>query len=204
MQHPPTLRQFSCERNHPTPRRRTGEAFVLQSLWLQSLVADGTIKLACVAGASNPADIGTKRLPSSRLRSLMSMLGMFDMTTGLVEGADDPGRIFSKKQNVHAILSVLSLLTLKGCAEDNDVSSSPTVGLLVFTLVFGFCCIAFWMMVNGLQQNRQAQNEPDAEPTVSENFETESMENAAVTASAADATSAMPSSSSAADTVLTA
>jgi hypothetical protein len=60
------------------------------------------------------------------------------------------------------------------------------------------------MMVNGLQQNRQAQNEPDAEPTVSENFETESMENAAVTASAADATSAMPSSSSAADTVLTA
>ena len=126
------------------------------------------------------------------------------MTTGLVEGADDPGRIYSKKQNVHAILSVLSLLTLKGCAEDNDVPSSPAVGLLVFTLVFGFCCIAFWMMVNGLQQNRQAQNEPDAEPTVSENFETESMENAAVTASAADATSAMPSSSSAADTVLTA
>ena len=121
-------------------------------LWLQSLVADGTIKLACVAGASNPADIGTKRLPSSRLRSLMSMLGMFDMTTGLVEGADDPGRIFSKKQNVHAILSVLSLLTLKGCAEDNDVSSSPTVGLLVFTLVLGFCFTIFWMMVNGLQQ----------------------------------------------------
>ena len=173
-------------------------------LWLQSLVADGTIKLACVAGASNPADIGTKRLPSSRLRSLMSMLGMFDMTTGLVEGADDPGRIFSKKQNVHAILSVLSLLTLKGCAEDNDVSSSPTVGLLVFTLVFGFCCTVFWMMVNGLQRNRQAQNEPDAEPTVSESFETEVMDNATSAMPTADATSTMPSSSSVADTALTA
>ena len=133
-------------------------------LWLQSLVANGTIKLACVAGATNPADIGTKRLPSSRLRSLMSMLGMFNMTTGLVEGADDPGRIYSKKQNMHAILSVLSLLTLKGCAEDDDLSSSPTVGLLVFTFVFGFCCTAFWMVVNGMQRNQQAQNEPDAEP----------------------------------------
>ena len=63
-----------------------------------SLVADGTIKLACVAGASNPADIGTKRLPSSRLRSLMSLLGMFNMTTGLVEGADDPGRIYTRNR----------------------------------------------------------------------------------------------------------
>jgi hypothetical protein len=66
------------------------------------------------------------------------MLGMFNMTTGLVEGSDDPGRIYSKKQNIHALLSVLSLLTLKGCAVDADLSSSPTVGLLVFALVFGF------------------------------------------------------------------
>ena len=78
-------------------------------------MANGTIKLACVAGATNPADIGTKRLPSSRLRSLMCMLGMFNMSTGLVEGADGPGRIYSKKQNMLSILSVLSLLTLKGC-----------------------------------------------------------------------------------------
>ena len=173
-------------------------------LWLQSLVADGTIKLACVAGASNPADIGTKRLPSSRLRSLMSMLGMFDMATGLVEGADDPGRIFSKKQNVHAILSVLSLLTLKGCAEDNDVSSSPTVGLLVFTLVLGFCFTIFWMMVNGLQRNRPVNNEPDAEPAVSESLGTEAMDNATSAMPTADAPLSMPSSGSAADTALTA
>ena len=164
-------------------------------LWLQGLVADGTIKLACVAGASNPADIGTKRLPSSRLRSLMSLLGMFNMTTGLVEGADDPGRIYMKKQNVYAILSVLSLLTLKGCAEDNDVSSSPTVGLLVFTLVFGFCCTVFWMMVNGLQRNRQVNNEPDAEPALSESLETGVMDNAASAMPIADATSSMPSMS---------
>ena len=95
------------------------------------------------------------------------------MTTGLVEGADDPGRIYSKKQNMHAILSVLSLLTLKGCAEDDDLSSSPTVGLLVFTFVFGFCCTAFWMVVNGMQRNQQAQNEPDAEPMVNEENEVE-------------------------------
>ena len=61
-------------------------------LWLQGLVANGVIKLACVAGATNPADIGTKRLPSSRLRLLMAMMGMFNMSTGLVEGSDDPGR----------------------------------------------------------------------------------------------------------------
>ena len=173
-------------------------------LWLQSLVADGTIKLACVAGASNPANIGTKRLPSSRLRSLMSMLGMFDVTTGLVAGADDPGRIFSKKQKVHAIMSVLSLLTLKGCAEDNDVSSSPTVGLLVFTLVLGFCFTIFWMMVNGLQRNRPVNNEPDAEPAVSESLGTENMNNATSAIPIADAPPSMPSSGSAADTALTA
>ena len=74
---------------------------------------------------------------------------------------------------MHAILSVLSLLTLKGCAEDDDLSSSPTVGLLVFALVFGFCCTVFWMVVNGMQRNQQAQNEPDAEPMVNEENEVE-------------------------------
>ena len=101
-------------------------------------------------------------------------------------------------------MSVLSLLTLKGCAEDNDVSSSPTVGLLVFTLVLGFCFTIFWMMVNGLQQNRQPENEPDAEPNVSENGGTEVMDHAASAMSAADAAFTMPSSSSMADTALTA
>ena len=174
-------------------------------LWLQSLVANGIIKLACVAGATNPADIGTKRLPSSRLRSLMGMIGMFNMSTGLVEGADDPGRIYSKKQNMHAILSVLSLLTLKGCAEDDDLSSSPTVGLLVFTLVFGFCCTVFWMMVNGMQQNQQAQNEPDAEPMVNEEVEMEANDGADIPASEIDAAPPAPSgASSSSETALTA
>ena len=70
------------------------------------------IKLARVAGAHNPADIGTKRLPSSRLKSVMAMLGMFNMSTGLVEGADDSGRICSKRHNLMSIVSVLSLLQL--------------------------------------------------------------------------------------------
>ena len=54
-------------------------------LWLQCLVANGVIKLAFVAGRCNkPCRYRAKRLPSSRLRSVMAMLGM------LVEGSDDP------------------------------------------------------------------------------------------------------------------
>jgi len=173
-------------------------------LWLQSLVANGTIKLACVAGATNPADIGTKRLPSSRLRSLMGMLGMFNMSTGLFEGADGPGRIYSKKQNMLSILSVLSLLTLKGCCEDDDLSSSPAVGILVFTLVFGFCCTLFWMMVNGRHQNQLAQNEPDAEPMVNEGIEMEVNDGTTIPASEADTAPPAPSNASPTDPVLTA
>ena len=40
-------------------------------LWLQQLISDGVIRLGVVAGSTNPADIGTKRLPNGRLRSLM-------------------------------------------------------------------------------------------------------------------------------------
>ena len=44
---------------------------------LQDLICTGSIKLCAIAGAMNPADIGTKRLPASRMRSLMSLLGMY-------------------------------------------------------------------------------------------------------------------------------
>ena len=45
-------------------------------LWLQQLIAHGTICSAAVSGHSNPADIGRKRLGCSRMRSLMSALGI--------------------------------------------------------------------------------------------------------------------------------
>ena len=41
-------------------------------LWLQDLICNGSIKLCAIAGAMNPADIGKKRFPASRMRSLMS------------------------------------------------------------------------------------------------------------------------------------
>ena len=59
-------------------RQRVGRVRHLSCriLWLQDLICNGSIKLCTIAGAMNPADIGTKRLPASRMRSLMSLLGM--------------------------------------------------------------------------------------------------------------------------------
>eukprot|EP00435_Cladocopium_sp_Y103_P022434 s2582_g5.t1 len=84
-------------------------------LWLQDLIGSGQIKLATVAGAVNPADIGTKRFPCNRLKSLMCMIGMFDVARGNLEGAGDLGNVLRKRQNLMTILSALSLMSLKGC-----------------------------------------------------------------------------------------
>ena len=51
-------------------------------------------------GASNPADEGTKRLPAPRFKSLMCILGMYDLKRGCLEGLEDPGGIFKKKQSM--------------------------------------------------------------------------------------------------------
>ena len=46
----------------------------------------------------------------------MSLLGMYDVATGTVEGAEDPGHLFQKKHHhVMSILHVMGLLHLKGC-----------------------------------------------------------------------------------------
>ena len=66
-------------------------------------------------GASNPADVGTNRLPAPRLKSLMCLLGMYDLKRGCLEGLEDPGGIFKKKQNMISLLSALSLLRIQGC-----------------------------------------------------------------------------------------
>ena len=89
--------------------------------------------MSAVSGNVNPADIGTKRLTAGRLKSLMSLLGMYNMTTNVVEGSDDPGRIVIKKQSVRAIISALSLLQLQGCDGDfNDPENSWMLVLICF------------------------------------------------------------------------
>ena len=64
-------------------------------LWLQNLIANGTIILRSVSGHTNPAGVGTKRLNAGRMRSLMSILGLYNHTMGSLEGRDDPGRVIS-------------------------------------------------------------------------------------------------------------
>ena len=69
-------------------------------LWLQALIANGAIRLCSVSGHVNPADIGTKRLSAARLRSLMAILGLYSKDVGALEGGDDPGRVFIKRESV--------------------------------------------------------------------------------------------------------
>ena len=104
-------------------------------LWLQQLISAGIIKLCSVSGSINPADIGTKRLSAPRLRSLMSVLGLYNRDTGALEGSDDPGKVFIKRYNVRALVCALSLLNFQGCESTEPVSSDQ--GLLVFTVLLG-------------------------------------------------------------------
>eukprot|EP00435_Cladocopium_sp_Y103_P054957 s1622_g18.t1 len=115
----------------------------------------------------NPADVGTKRLPAPRMRSLMSTLGMYNVQTGNLEGVDDPAGIYKKKGNVvgqiAAILSVLSLHQVQGCqpgGHDSD-GDSPS-NLVVFTLM------VVCRLLGLLQQQRNGAPEPDAEPGISQ------------------------------------
>jgi len=51
------------------------------------------------------------------------------MSTNTVEGSDDPGRIFIKRQRVRALVSALSLLQLQGCSnEDIDKQRQLDIG----------------------------------------------------------------------------
>ena len=73
---------------------------------LQNFVAAGVYQLwsdqtVYSCSSCNPADIGTKRLPCARLRSLMCLLGMYNLKTAEVEGANDPGGIMTKKAGQH-------------------------------------------------------------------------------------------------------
>ena len=140
-------------------------------LWLQALVETGTVKLSSIAGSMNPADVGTKRLPAPRMRSLMSTLGMYNVQAGSLEGADDPAGIFKKKGNVvgqiAAILSVLSLHQVQGCQTDsNNNYGDLSPNLVVFSLMLGFAVLVFCRLLGFLQRQRFDRAEPDAEPAI--------------------------------------
>eukprot|EP00435_Cladocopium_sp_Y103_P056888 s567_g19.t1 len=134
-------------------------------LWLQDLIGSGQVKLATVAGCVNPADVGTKRLPCGRLRSLMFLLGMFNVFSNSLEGSEDPGNILTKKQHLLSILSVLGLLGLKGCdMDDQQTSPTPSFSVMAFTLLLGFACILLWRWYQSGNQAQGLRDEPDAEP----------------------------------------
>ena len=73
------------------------------------------------------------------------------MSTGSVEGADDPGRIYSKASELDVDCQCLSLLQLKGCDSSTTGTSSVSRGLLAFTTVLGLLFIFFWIC---LRSNR--------------------------------------------------
>jgi len=74
-------------------------------LWLQNLIASGSIILRSISGHTNPADIGTKRLSAGRMKSLMSVLGLFNNATGALEGFDDPAKVFceASEHQIHSV-----------------------------------------------------------------------------------------------------
>ena len=96
----------------------------------------------------------------------MSLLGMYNMTTNVVEGSDDPGRIFIKKQNVRALISALSLPQLQGC--DGDFNDPENSWMLVFTVLLGLIMllpmvfsVASWMSFQTSESDVAGSQDPD-------------------------------------------
>ena len=163
-------------------------------LWLQDMVAAGQIKLSTIAGSLNPADIGTKRLPCNRLRTLMHTLGMYNTTAKELEGTTDSSSFFNKKQHVLALLSVLGLGQLKGC--DEVEPTAPPAAVVVFTILVGFLFMMFYMTLQNVPQHEALQEEPEpegatydsvGEPVLNEEVDEEATEEAtALTSSIPD------------------
>ena len=134
-------------------------------LWLQNLVNTGDVRVGTIAGSKNPVDIGTKRLACSTMRSLMSLLGMFNMTTCMVEGCDDPAGILATKQSIRSILGALSLLTLKGCDHVSVSSDDAGYGFfaMIFIAVVGFVVLLgmAWLSVRQFPDHHEPDEEPD-------------------------------------------
>ena len=113
-------------------------------LWLQDMVGNGMLKLCSISGHSNPADIGTKRLAAPRMRSLMSLLGLYNGSNGCLEGADDPGRVFVGRVNHRALAGALGLIQLHLQRCDSTLEDGCNLFILLFTLCVGVGMIWFF------------------------------------------------------------
>ena len=66
----------------------------------------------------------------------MAVLGLYNKDVGALEGGDDPGRVFIKRESVRALVCALSLLNLKGCSDESPMEHGWN--LLIFTALLGF------------------------------------------------------------------
>ena len=94
---------------------------------------------------------------------------MHDLKCGSLEGADGPGGLFKKRQNVISLLSALSLLQAQGCQKDEDHSrvSGIPFNMIAFTVMVGFGIALFFIWANGPRVARE-EGEPDAEPATTD------------------------------------
>ena len=96
----------------------------------------------------------------------MATLGIFNVQTGSLEGADDPpAGIFRMKGNVVgqivAILSVLSL-QVQGCqSKDNDSLGELTPSLVIFTMVLGLAVLLFCRLLGPPHPVAEMLSEPN-------------------------------------------
>eukprot|EP00435_Cladocopium_sp_Y103_P067096 s56_g29.t1 len=136
---------------------------------LQNFVAAsvGSKRLSAVAGSVSPADVGTKRLPAARLKSLIAILGLYNLHLGNLEGADDPGRIFSQHQhNVVAVLSTLGLFQMQGCQNPHQFDNRHEVPawMRVCAPILGLAIFLFFKWISGRHVAHAEQVELDEKP----------------------------------------
>ena len=129
------------------------------------------LKLCSISGHSNPADIGTKHFSAPRMRSLMSLLCLYNRSHDCLEGADDPGRVFVRRVNHRALAGAgaLSLvqLHLQGC--DSTLEDGCNLFILFFTLCVGVGMIWFFNWLARVAESPQDNDTPVLEePTMNE------------------------------------
>jgi hypothetical protein len=79
---------------------------------------------------------------------------MYNLTTAEVEGANDPGGIMTKKANMLAMLSALSLFQ-KGCDGEFDPDVQPSGAMVFVTAVCGLAFLLVWWFYSGNHHNNQ-------------------------------------------------
>ena len=91
---------------------------------------------------------------------------MFNTTTCMVEGCDDPAGILANRQSIRSILGALSLLTLKGCNDAAISSDDAGYGFLsmICAAVLGLAILLVMTWCSSQQVNDHV--EPDEEPEV--------------------------------------